>query len=918
MADENGELNGGKNISEMSSIELAMNYKKKLSKRLKNMEEESNQDGEEETKSLKQEDLPSKIQAEKVKDEDPPAKPQVTKKRQRKKPRKRKSSYLLPEEVEARAVVERLKKRPQKKPVPTVRINGSIKNPLSLEICQKTSDIKIERPLKEYDNMTPYACTFCQNRILEEIAQYQDVLYGPYRVKDKEIWFHDECIVWATGVFLLDNGKMFKGEEAKPTLSDEEAGELLQELYGIVEAKLDPLSSFDDCNFRVSNGKLTKESHLSYFKESGYVLKVMNTLNSLNLDHIDGGHQVMIELLKHGMNVPEPITQKTGSYYCLKNINGNIHAVYLLTYLVGDLMESSVCTEKLAYSCGATLSHFHLLLVDLKNKGIETAGRPWSLSNLEKMRSYLDFVDDLEEKKMLRFIHDIFMEKVKSIEDMLPHGVTHGDFNDHNIICKNDEIVGVFDFGECARERLVYDLAICMFYVMIGSKRNEIKDWLKFGKHVINGYQSNRRLEELEKKVLSYCVLARFFQSFAEYWRLLKTNRLDSYTFTITHREAIPKLKDILELGIDATEKLWFDHKNIQMENIQSAKPIVDHNVVKNLLESLYDLALLSIQNLDSQCDCNFKVFVERKETSARNGKTSRDGYIFKILNTVDSELSDHIEGEHIMMHELEKHGISAPKPIPQVTGKLWSIETINSKKHLVRLLTFLPGTLLKDVSFTDNLANNCGTYLATIQNILRNINHEGLESYERAWSLSFIRKYDIFIEAVRDEKIKAILGMIKNEFIKQVYTVQDKLPKGPIHADFNDQNILIENETVTGIFDFGDAQSAPYIYDLAICIFYLTIECKRDKLEDWLQIGKRALEGYEKIRKLKDIEKKVLPLCILGRYLQSISAGWWMKTNDPENEYATMMKNNKYCEQQLIKLVELGINNLQDIWFGN
>lgn len=205
---ENGELNGGKTISEMSSMELALNYKKKLSKRLKSVKEEDNEEDETiEKKNKKKEILSETIKTE-IKEEDPPAKPQVTKKRQRKKPRKRKSSYLLPEEVEARAVVERLKKRPQKKTVPTVRINGSIKNPLSLEICQKTSEMKIERALKEFDQETPYACTFCQNKILEDISQYQGVLYGPYKVKDREIWFHDECIVWATGVFLLDNGKL--------------------------------------------------------------------------------------------------------------------------------------------------------------------------------------------------------------------------------------------------------------------------------------------------------------------------------------------------------------------------------------------------------------------------------------------------------------------------------------------------------------------------------------------------------------------------------------------------------------------------------------------------------------------------------------------------------------------------------------
>lgn len=276
------------------------------------------------------------------------------------------------------------------------------------------------------------------------------------------------------------------------------------------------------------------------------------------------------------------------------------------------------------------------------------------------------------------------------------------------------------------------------------------------------------------------------------------------------------------------------------------------------------------------------------------------------------------VDGQHLMMNTLKNGGFNVPKPIPQLDGKLWSIERINEKSHLIRLLSFLPGTLLKSAPITDNFAYNCGAYIAKIQNILSDICHDGLENYETNWSLSYVRKFDKYINVVQNEKLQKILKESKKDFLEKVYAVEEKLPKGLIHADLNDQNILIENDDVHGLFDFGDAQKGPYVYDLAICIFYLTIECKRDKLEDFIRIGRKTIQGYETIRKLKSIEKETLPYCILARYVQSLASAWWMKINDPENEYAWEMINHKYCNKQLIELANLGKDKLESVWFMN
>jgi len=58
-------------------------------------------------------------------------------------------------------------------------------------------------------------------------------------------------------------------------------------------------------------------------------------------------------------------------------------------------------------------------------------------------------------------------------------------------------------------------------------------------------------------------------------------------------------------------------------------------------------------------------------------------------------------------------------------------------------------------------------------------------------------------------------------------------LSAGVIHADVNDQNVLVRRDadtaavTITGLIDFGDAHCAPYVFDVAIAVTYCMLQVK-------------------------------------------------------------------------------------------
>lgn len=79
------------------------------------------------------------------------------------------------------------------------------------------------------------------------------------------------------------------------------------------------------------------------------------------------------------------------------------------------------------------------------------------------------------------------------------------------------------------------------------------------------------------------------------------------------------------------------------MDNTKETKPVISKEDVKRLLEENYGLSTVSIMNLESENDCNFRIKVEKLVDSCKLDEILEDGYILKILNTTFSEFPQHI-----------------------------------------------------------------------------------------------------------------------------------------------------------------------------------------------------------------------------------------------------------------------------------
>ncbi len=115
-------------------------------------------------------------------------------------------------------------------------------------------------------------------------------------------------------------------------------------------------------------------------------------------------------------------------------------------------------------------------------------------------------------------------------------------------------------------------------------------------------------------------------------------------------------------------------------------------------------------------------------------------------------------------------------------------------------------------------------------------------------------------VAAVR-QKIRERYGveaedLLLNELQFQQLRIWRDLPSGIIHGDLFADNILFEDDTVSGIIDFYYAHDAPYVMDVAIALNAQAV-LLREGDEGRIKV---FLDGYQQARKLKQIENNALP----------------------------------------------------------
>ena len=158
------------------------------------------------------------------------------------------------------------------------------------------------------------------------------------------------------------------------------------------------------------------------------------------------------------------------------------------------------------------------------------------------------------------------------------------------------------------------------------------------------------------------------------------------------------------------------------------------------------------------------------------------------------------------LMAHLAGHGVPCPRPIACRAGAL--LGELNGKP--AALVSFLPGSDLTDVAVSH--CREVGAMLAAIH--VAGLSYAAVMENPRGprWWRATMPEVIPFLEPED-------AALLREEVRFQSRHALMDLPRGAIHADLFRDNVLFQDERVTGIIDFYFACTDALLYDVAITV---------------------------------------------------------------------------------------------------
>ncbi|WP_452230908.1 aminotransferase class III-fold pyridoxal phosphate-dependent enzyme [Lacinutrix sp. MEBiC02404] len=295
-----------------------------------------------------------------------------------------------------------------------------------------------------------------------------------------------------------------------------------------------------------------------------------------------------------------------------------------------------------------------------------------------------------------------------------------------------------------------------------------------------------------------------------------------------------------------------------------------------NTIKNWFDFEIVALKKLHGYDNINYLL------------KTTSETYIFKTY-TFTEDILALIEAENSVLNALNKSS-SFPKPIAFTTGAFIKITEINGIKTICRLLTFLDGTFLGDTKHTPELISSIGTFTAQMDLELLKQNNYVLKARQWEWDLQYLQLNKKYITDIENASDRNLVSYFFQQYEFHVTPSIPELRKSVIHNDVNEWNVLVKDNAISGLIDFGDLAHAPLINEVAVAITYACYD-KEAPLE-W---AIHFIKGYHKILPLKQKELDLLYYLIAGRLCISVCNSAHAKKADPENVYASVSEKNAW-----------------------
>jgi 4-aminobutyrate aminotransferase-like enzyme/Ser/Thr protein kinase RdoA (MazF antagonist) len=266
----------------------------------------------------------------------------------------------------------------------------------------------------------------------------------------------------------------------------------------------------------------------------------------------------------------------------------------------------------------------------------------------------------------------------------------------------------------------------------------------------------------------------------------------------------------------------------------------------------------------------------ENYRITLANGRS----YVLKLVTArISSEVLE-LEGEIVAHLQAAGVKLDLPQLVPTQSGEKEASHKLDKQTTLrARLFEFVSGTpwFVAGRPSSDQF-RDLGEVLAAVDVALADC--EIAEARRtHPWDLTRAAQHREKIGLIQDLDQRRIVEWMFHLYAACALPRLSELPQGIIHADVNDENILVQDGRISGLLDFGDSLYNPTISDLAIAMAYAMLD-----QSDPLRAGADVVSGYHQFRPLREAEIEVLFPLICGRLCTTVLNAAERRHIDPDH----------------------------------
>lgn len=280
---------------------------------------------------------------------------------------------------------------------------------------------------------------------------------------------------------------------------------------------------------------------------------------------------------------------------------------------------------------------------------------------------------------------------------------------------------------------------------------------------------------------------------------------------------------------------------------------------------------------------------------------TTGDGkkYIFKIAN--DEHGLSFLDAQVAILNHLSATPLAGKfqKFVLNTEGKEITKIVVGGKNYYLRLLHFLVGNFWVEYREPDlSLCKELGNFVGTMDKYLQDFSHPAMHRHY-TWDISTARDANEKLKHIQPAEKRRLAAYFLLQFETEVAPLLSSLRHAYVHNDANDYNVLVKDNSICGLIDFGDMVYTALINNVAVACTYAMLSAK-----DPLQAAAAVVQGYHGVFPLQAQETDLLYYLIAARLCISVTQSAYNASMDSNNEHRFITEEPAW--KLLFKLVEI------------